>query len=120
MNIILRYRGLKPRLDWQGLVEAQIRKLQHLATIACARVHLEWQHEIKPAYRVLASLEVPGPDFHAEASDHTVQAALLKVVNNLERQIRLRTKRRVDKRKNNSQLGILPGRPPLVLAGGRA
>src|SRR6266404_3570247 len=112
MNIILRYRGLKPRVVWQGLVEAQLRKLQDLAAIASARITLEWQHQIKPAFLVLASLEVPGPDFHAEASDHTVQAALLKVVNNLERQIRLRKKRRLDKRKTNSQLGLLPGDHP--------
>jgi len=120
MNIILRYRGLKPGVVWQGLVEAQMRKLQQLATIASAQVNLEWEHEITPAFRVLASLEVPGPDFHAEARDHTIQAALLKVVNNLERQIRLRKNRRLDKRKNNWQLGFAPGRSPLGLAGGRA
>jgi len=117
MSIVLRYRGLKPRPVWQALVEAQMRKLQHLAAIASARVNLEWQHEIKPAFLVLASLEVPGPDFHAEARDHTIQAALLKVVNNLKRQIRSRKNRRLDKRKTNSQLGLLPGHSPVVVAG---
>jgi len=67
MNIILRYHGLRARAFWQGLVEAQLKRLQDLAAIASARVTLEWQHEVKPAFRVLALLEVPGPDFHAEA-----------------------------------------------------
>jgi len=119
MNIILRYRGLNARAIWQGLVETQLKRLQTLAEIASARVTLEWQHEVKPAFRVLALLEVPGPDFHAEASDHTLQAALLKVVRSLERQIRARKRRRVDKRKTNVQLGLLPGHSPSGLSGAR-
>jgi ribosome-associated translation inhibitor RaiA len=120
MNIILRCHGLKARAFWQGLVEAQLKRLQDLVAIASARVTLEWQHEVKPAFRVLALLEVPGPDFHAEASDYTLQAALLKVVKNLERQIRARKSRQADKRKTNVRLGLLPGRSSLTLAGCRA
>lgn len=110
MKIILHYSGLNPRAVWQGLVEAQFKRLQNLAAIASARVTLEWQRGVKPAFRVLAWLEVPGPDFHAQADDHTVQAALLKVVQNLEKQIRCRKERRADKRKTNLQLGF--GRGP--------
>jgi ribosome-associated translation inhibitor RaiA len=120
MNIILRCHGLKARAFWQGLVEAQLKRLQDLVAIASARVTLEWQHEVKPAFRVLALLEVPGPDFHAEASDYTLQAALLKVVRNLERQIRARKSRQADKRKTNVRLGLLSGRSSLTLAGCRA
>ena len=120
MNIILRYCGLNARALWQALVEAQLRKLQNLAAIASARVTLEWRHEVKPAFRVAAWLEVPGPDFHAEASDHTLPAALLKVVKDLERQVRCRRSRRAGKRRTNVQLGLLPGRSSLTLAGSRA
>ena len=120
MNITLRCHGLNSRAVWQGLVEAQLKRLQDLVAIASARVTLEWQHEVKPAFRVLALLEVPGPDFHAEASDHTLRAALLKVVNNLERQIRARKSRQADKRKANVRLGLPPGRASLALAGYRA
>ena len=119
MNVILRYHGLRARAFWQGLVEAQLKRLQDLAAIASARVTLEWQHEVKPAFRVLALLEVPGPDFHAEASDYTLQAALLKVVKNLERQMRMRKSRQADKRKTNVRFGLLPGPTSLTLAGGR-
>jgi len=120
MNIILRCHGLNARAFWQGLVEAQLKRLQDLVAIASARVTLEWQHEVKPAFRVLALLEVPGPDFHAEASDYTLQAALLKVVKNLERQIRVRKSRQTDKRKTNVRLGLPPGRSSLTLVGCRA
>ena len=120
MNIILRYRGLNARAFWQGLVEAQLKRLQSLVAIASARVTLEWQHEVKPAFRVLAWLEVPGPDFHAEASDYTLQAALLKAVKNLERQIRVRKGRQADKLKSKLQLGLLPARSSQTLSGGRA
>ena len=66
---------------------------------------LERQREFAPAFRVQTQLEVPGPDFHAEARDHTLQAALLKVARELERQIRSRKSRRADRRKTNVQLG---------------
>jgi ribosome-associated translation inhibitor RaiA len=119
-NILLRYRGLNAHAFWQGLVKAQLKRLQDLVAIASARVTLEWRHEVKPAFRVLALLEVPGPDFHAEASDYTLQAALLKVVKSLERQIRVRKSCQADKRKTNVRLGLLPGRSPLTRAGCRA
>lgn len=118
-RIILQYRGgLKPSPFWQGLVETQLRKLQGLAAIASAQVTLQWQHEIKPPFRVIILLEVPGPDFHAQASDHTLEAALLKVVHDLERQIRSRTNRRLNKGKTNTQLGFLPGRSRSAAATG--
>src|SRR5664279_5452221 len=109
MKILLRYCGLNARTAWRELVETQLRKLESLAAIASARVTLERQHEAKPAFRVLTWLEVPGPDVHAEAHDYTLPAALLKVVKDLERQIRVRRSRRVDRRKTNLQLGFMPG-----------
>jgi ribosome-associated translation inhibitor RaiA len=120
MNVILRYRGLNARSFWQGLVEAQVNKLKLLAAIASARITLERRHEVKPAFRVLALLEVPGPDFHAEASGYTLQAALLKAVKLLERQIRARNSRQASKSKSHSRFGLLAGRAALSAAGGRA
>jgi len=120
MKLTLRYHGLNARAFWQGLVEAQLKKLGGLVSIASARVSLERQHEVKPAFRVQTLLEVPGPDFHAEASDYTLQAALLKAVKDLERQIRARKSRQLDKWKTKVQLGLLPGRSALTPAGFRA
>ena len=120
MKIIMRYCGLNAGAYWQELVEGRLQRLQDLVAIPSARVTLHWQHEVKPAFRVLALLEVPGPDFHAEAYDYTLQAALLKVVKDLGRQIRMRKSRQAGKRNTKLQLGLLPGRSSHTLAGGRA
>jgi hypothetical protein len=47
-------------------------------------------------------------------------AALLKVVKDLERQIRGRRSRRADRRKTNLQLGFMSGHGPMRLAGCKA
>jgi ribosome-associated translation inhibitor RaiA len=120
MKILLRYCGLNARTAWRELVEAQLRRVEGLAAIASARVTLEWRREATPAFRVLTLLEVPGPDVHAEASDHTLRAALLKVVKDLERQIRSRRCRRAERWKTNLRLGLIPGQAPMRLAGGKA
>ena len=101
--ISLVYRGLNPGALWRSLVEGHIRKLQHLASIASARIWLERQRHAKGVFRVLAVLEVPGPDFHAEASDCTLRAALLKVVNNLRRQMQARKQHQLNRRKNKAR-----------------
>jgi ribosome-associated translation inhibitor RaiA len=120
IRILLFYRGLNARAFWQGLVEAQLKRLQNLAEIASARVTLEKRREIGPPFRVKALLEVPGPDFHAEASDHTLPAALHKVVKNLERQIQSRRARLAQRRKTHLQAGFLPRIPSMAFGGHRA
>jgi len=119
MNIIVRYCGLNKRAAWQGLVEMKLKKLQSLAAIATATVTLEWRYGITPAFRVLTWLEVPGPDFHAEASDYTLPAALVKVMRNLEKQIRSRKSSRADRWKTNLQIGSKRGRSAAGLFGAR-
>ena len=120
MNIIVRYFGVTKRVIWQELVETKFRKLQTLAAIATARVILECRQGVKIDCRVRTSMEVPGPHFHAETSHYTVQAALAKVLRNLEKQIRCRKNRRADKWKTNLQLGLNPGRCSPGLVGSRA
>jgi ribosome-associated translation inhibitor RaiA len=118
MNIIVRYQGPRSRQDWQELAETKLRKLQTLAVVETARVAIQWQRRVGRACRVVALLEVAGPDLHAEACDYTLQAALAKVVKSLERQIRSRKHRRVDQWKTNLQLGLNPNHrsPGLVSA----
>jgi ribosome-associated translation inhibitor RaiA len=120
LNINLSYRGLNPRAIWRRLVEAHMRKLHGLAAILSARITLERQREVKPAFRVFATLEVPGPDYHAEAQDYTIQAALLKVIDNLRRQMQSRKNRQLERRKTSSKLGLLHGRSRFVLNAVRA
>src|SRR6478609_7078075 len=103
-NISLFYRGLRPGVFWEQLTAAHIAKLRQLARIAKARITLERQGESKHAFRVLAVLEVPGPDYHAEATDYTLRAALLKVVENLRRQMQARKNRQLLRQKNKTRL----------------
>jgi ribosomal subunit interface protein len=114
------FRGLDARPSWRGWAESQLKRLQSLAAIGLARVTLERQHKVKPAFRVFTLLEVPGPNVHAEARDHTLQAALLKVVKDLERQMRRRRSRRADRRKTNLRLGLMPGYGLMRVAGCKA
>src|SRR5262245_61758874 len=102
-NVSLVYRGLNPRGFWQGFVEAQVNKLRGIASIVAARITLERQRQSKPEYRVLAVVEVPGPDFHAEATGYTLTAALLKVSENLRRQMQARKNRLLARRKNKAR-----------------
>ena len=106
-NISLSYRGLRPGALWDRLVGDQIRRLQHLASIASARFTLERDFHGKPFFRVLATLEVPGPDYHAEATDYTLRAAVLKVVENLRRQMRSRKNRQISRRKTKIRGGLM-------------
>jgi ribosome-associated translation inhibitor RaiA len=84
----------------------QLRRLQNLAAIASARITFERHRESQPPFKVKALLEVPGPDFHAEASDHTLPAALHKVIRNLERQIQSRRNKLARRRKAHTQPGL--------------
>jgi ribosomal subunit interface protein len=120
MKLTINYRFLNPRAIWQSLVERHLKRLEKLAAIASAKVTLEREPDAGPAFRVRALLEVPGPDFHAEASDYTIQAAILKVVRNLEHQIKTRRMRHKDKRKSARQADLLSGRPAMSLGGLRA
>ena len=120
MKILLRCFGLNARASWRELVEAQLRRLEGLAAIGSAQVTLERQMESTPAFRVSTWLDVPGPDIHAEARDHTLHAALRKAVKELERQIRSRKNRQAEKGKRSLRFRSMPGLGSMRLAGGRA
>jgi ribosome-associated translation inhibitor RaiA len=120
MKILMRRRSLKPRASSRELVEAQWKRLQNLAARASAEVTLKWQSDVKPAFRVLTLLKVPRPDFHAEAAGHTLEAALLKAVQNLEQQIRPPNNRRADRFKSKQRLGLIPARRSTAFATHRA
>lgn len=120
MKTSIRYLGLNAQAAWDRLVQEHLSLLKKLTNIESAQVALEWQREETPAFRAHLVLVVPGPDYHADAADHTLAAALHKAVDNLKRQIRARqTKRRVNG-KSNLQLGRIPSRGPNALAGHRA
>ena len=120
MKTIIQCLGLNAQATWLDLVMEQLHRLKSLTDAESAHVTLEKQRNSAPAYRVSVTLVVPGPDFHAEARDHTLAAALHKTVENLKRQIQARqTKRRI-KGKSNLQLGTISRRWSSATAGLRA
>jgi ribosomal subunit interface protein len=71
-------------------LELQLERLRSLIPVSTADVLLERQRDGAPAFRAQVHLAVPGPDIHAEARDHTLQAAWLKVAKKLRQQIERR------------------------------
>ncbi len=118
MKISIRFVGLNAKRSWLQVIAAQLNKLESLRAIDSAQVRLEFGHRSTPPFRVMAQLEISGPDLHAEARDHAWEAAFLKVIHELERQIHSRQTRRSERWKTNLQLGRGPGRA-VCLASGR-
>lgn len=120
MKFSLRSIGLNTQVAWSGLVQEHLNCLQKLTNIECARVIVDRQRHEAPSFRVRAVLVVPGPDYHADAADYTLAAALHKVVENLKRQILARRNKRRVQGKSNLQLGTISRRWANPFAGHRA
>jgi len=120
MKTTLRYLGLNAQAAWNRLVQEHLHLLKTLANIESAEVVLERQRYGTPAFRARMVLVVPGPDYHAEAVDHTLGAAVRKTVRNLQRQIQARQTKRRGNGKSNLQLGKILSRWPNALTCQRA
>ena len=94
-----------------------LERLQKLISISAVAVVMERRREAAPAFRAYASLAVPGPDIHAEARDHTMLAAWLKVTTALRKQIERRKNRPKARLKNDRQLATLGGFSGTAIAG---
>jgi ribosome-associated translation inhibitor RaiA len=93
MNIQYHLRGLNPRAVADRPMDQPLEQLGRFIPISSADVVLEHQRDAAPAFCAYVDLAVPGPDIHAAARDHTLQAAMLKVVQRLEEQIEERKSR---------------------------
>ena len=87
MRIQFRIRGLNATASLRAWLAQQLEHLRSLMPVSTADVMLERQRDGAPAFRAQVHLAVPGPDIHAEACDHTLQAAWLKVAKKLRQQI---------------------------------
>jgi ribosome-associated translation inhibitor RaiA len=104
MKIQFHLRGLDLRAGLRDRFEQSIASMQRLIPIAASAAVLEYQRERTPAFRAFALLAVPGPDIHAEARDHTLEAAWLKLTTALRRQIERRRFQRNSRLKRNGHL----------------
>ena len=98
MKIEYQLRGLNPRAVADRPMNQELERLDRLIPISSARVALEHQRSAAPAFSASVDLAVPGPDIHAAARDHTLEAVMLKVARRLEAQ--------VEERKNRQRLRL--------------
>ena len=94
----LNIRSLDALDSW---VENQILSLGRARHIDQANVRLICRRDASRAYSVHVHLVTPGPDVIAECSDHTLRAAVTKVMHALRQQIERRAAKPLQKLKTN-------------------
>ena len=83
-------------------LEERILALQPRLQIEEANVRLEHDREVSPPFRVGLHLVIPGPDIVAEARDHTIRAAIDKVMAKVNRRITGQAWRRATTRRGSA------------------
>ena len=78
------------------LLRERLLSLARIRKIDAAHLCLERDPEAS-TFRVSAHLETPGPDIRAEGRDHTLHAAALRALAQLQRHIRARNARRQER-----------------------
>jgi ribosome-associated translation inhibitor RaiA len=103
MKLTLQHFDIRSTDALDTFVEERIFALQPRLQIDEASVRLERHRGSSPAFRVQVHLVTPGPDVLAEGRDHTIRAALGKVLTELELKISGRALRRVRRLQGNLQ-----------------
>lgn len=87
MKLTIQHRNLRSTYELDSAVEEGILSLQRRFHIDEANVRLECRYEASPAFCARIHLVTPGPDVIAEDRDHTVRAAIDKVMAELDARI---------------------------------
>lgn len=103
MKVTVQHYQLRSTDELDTLVEERIIALQPRLQIDEANVRLERRQEKSPPFSVRVHLVTPGPDVVAESCDHTLLAAIGKVMSELENRIGSRALKRVRRRRSNAQ-----------------
>jgi ribosomal subunit interface protein len=100
MKLTIQHFEVRSTHSLDSEVEERILALQPRLQIDEANVRLEHQRQLSPPYGVHIHLVTPGPDVVAEAHDHTLAAAMDKVILELEDKINRRTTRHRERLRN--------------------
>lgn len=119
MKIQFRIRGLNANANLRAWLEKQLERLHKLIPVSTAEVVLEQQRDNAPAFRAHVHLAVPGPDIHAAARDHTLEAVWLKVTKDLRQQIERRKTKQATRAKTNRRQPLTGSRWSGAAAGQR-
>lgn len=90
MKIQFQIRSVNLTDRTRNSLRESVERFQRLIPISAAAVMLEHRWDGAPAFRAFVSLAVPGPPIHAEARDHTLGVAWLRVKAALREQIEQR------------------------------
>ena len=101
MKLTVQHHHLRSSDELDSLIENQILALQPRLQIDEANVRLECRCQESPAFSVRVHLVTPGPDMVAESRDHTIRAAVIKVMAALEDKIGGRALKRLRRLRNN-------------------
>ena len=114
MKIRIKHLNHQPSIAFTEHLEKQLQPFSEIRQIDEARITLEHRHEESPAFRVALHLVTPGPDFTAEAVDHTLRAALAKAIEDLNDKIEERGASRSRRARGNLQepAALQPGGKP--------
>ena len=116
MKVQFHTRGLSLNAKLRRWLEPPLERLQSFMPVTVAAVVLEHRQDDAPAFRAFVSLAVPGPDIHAEARGHTLEAAWLEVTTALGQQI----ERRITRQQRQTRAHRQPPRTASRQAGARA
>ena len=106
MKLLIQHRHHSPSDAFTALVTQQIESLREALQIDEARVLIEHRLESSPPFRISAHLVTPGPDVLAEAVDHTLRAALKKLVAELESRIDHRHRKRARRKQDHFRTDV--------------
>lgn len=87
MKINLQHISVRSTHALDSWIERQLFSLGSLRQIDEARIRLVRRPDANPAYEVAVHLVTPGPDFSAAGREHTVRAAISKVMAELKQRI---------------------------------
>jgi len=103
MKIQFHIRGFNVNARMRNYLGEPLKRLQSLIQITNAAVVLEHMWDKAPAFRAFVLLAVPGPDIHAEVREHTLEAAWLKMIAALRKQIERRKAEQLARVKSKRQ-----------------
>ena len=119
MKIQIQIRGLNANASLRAWLEKQLERLHSLIPVSTAEVVLEREQNNAPAFHAQVHLAVPGPDIHAEARDHTLEAVWLKVAKKQRQQIERRKSCQQLRHKGHGQHPLTAGRWSVAPVSGR-
>lgn len=111
MKMTVQHYNVRSSNEVDSLIEDRILYFEPKLRIEEANIRLECRFQESPAFLVRIHLVTPGPDIVAEGRDHTIRAAILKVIDSIEATIANRFGKRRRRLRSNLQ------EPPVSRAG---